>query len=200
MYFIYSNSDKECWQELVADDKCGKHGYNQYAKYTLYRLSRANILLRIEPEVSSTYGTAWSGRFGKQHLTDGKKQHTSASAFYRSNEGGNEWAKITFRERSTIASVNVTNRCDSNGDRLTGAKVFIGQENADAEKQCGGNISVTSECTDAVVVCGGMTGDYVIVRHTELNIVEIEAYTGKLNCTPALLLTIHRFSLLETLQ
>ena len=39
-------------------------------------------MLRIEPEVSSTYGTAWSGRFGKQHLTDGKKQHTSASAFY----------------------------------------------------------------------------------------------------------------------
>jgi hypothetical protein len=80
--------------------------------------------------------------------------------------------------------VRVTNRCDSDvgAERLTGAKVFIGQSaDSNAEIQCGGDIPATAACTDAVLACGaGMEGDYVIIRHeSTLTIVEIEAYTRK---------------------
>ena len=138
------------------------------------------------PEVSSTYGS----KYGKQYLTDGKKQHTSNTrGFWHSVPGKDQWAKIAFQERSTIDKVRVTNRCDCCEEtRLTGAKVFIGQSGGGAETQCGGSIPFTARCTDAVVVCGGVAGDYVVVRHSywmlsgqSLNIVEMEAYTGRRN-------------------
>jgi hypothetical protein len=142
-------------------------------------------LFGIVPEVSSTYdkdGYTLQGSF----LTDGNKEHTGAKRGYwhstQDSADGPQWAKIVFLDRSTVAQVRVTNRCDGCAERLTGAKVFIGQlDDSNAEIQCGGDMPATAACTDAILACGaGMEGDYVIIRHeSQLNIVEIEAYKRK---------------------
>jgi hypothetical protein len=141
-------------------------------------------LLGIVPEVSSTYKISQAHTLQGTFLTDGNKVHTGAeSGYWHSNLSADEpqWAKIVFHNRATIAQVRITNRCDGSAERLTGAKVLIGQSDGGAETQCGGDIPVTPACTDAVLVCGtGMEGDFVIIRHDSgLNIVEIEAYECK---------------------
>lgn len=146
----------------------------------------ANILLGIIPEVSSTYQNDTNG-YSKEYMTDGNKQHTtntlgSAGSGYWHSLGGltgkTAWAKVVFKERSSVHQVRLTNRCDQNGDRISGAKVFIGQSDSNDERQCGGSIPPTSLCSDAVVICE-IVGDYIIVRQSPgiiLQIVELQAY------------------------
>ena len=137
-----------------------------------------NIVRGIMPEVSSNEEPR-----NKNHLTDGIKIHAGPNNGYwhAPSSASSSWAKITFKEQSTISEVRVTNRCDCCGERITGAKVFIGIAGTrNSEVQCGEPIPATNNCADAVVDCGlGITGDYVIIRHSgnfTLNVVEIEVY------------------------
>ena len=139
-----------------------------------------NILLGIMPEANHTH---LPDHHQLKYLTDGQK----TGGFWHSRNDPNQWAKVTFKQRSVISQVKVTNRCgcDFCAPWLTGARVYIGQSaDADAEVQCGGPIPTTGMCNDAVLECN-IEGDYVVIRKEPsnphaLNIVELEAHGKQL--------------------
>jgi serine/threonine protein kinase len=156
----------------------------------------SNIVLRISPEgygdqdkQEHSGGLHSENTHGVVFLTDGKKIHANkSSGFWYSSEEDDAAAKVTFEHRAVVYRVVVTNRCDlSEGTNhtswLTGAVVVIGQSADGTETQCGGPIEGTKPCEDAVLECGDIEGDYVVIRKSStsnsLNIVELEVYGAR---------------------
>jgi serine/threonine protein kinase len=171
---------------LIGEEEAVIHIISLTFEYACEEIAPTNILLGILPEVSSVKNTQDQNQQGPKFLTDGQKPHASYNQFWQSATSDNTaWAKVTFKQRSLISRVQVTNRCDCCDERLTGARVYIGQSADGDEMQCGDSIPAIGACEDAVLSCN-ITGYYVVIRKSNsrspdkysdtLNIAELEAY------------------------